>query len=100
MLGYKPKLSQGDVIEILATPRTVTNVELGRRYGVSREAIRKIRQGTLYARFNEHVPTTGEVRYCSGCKFFDAGTGCGMGFPDFEEIGPVFANECEAFMTV
>jgi len=74
-------------------------MQLGRRYGVSREAIRQARCGITYSWLSHRKPHQDGTRYCSSCDFFSSESGCRMQFPDFEELGPVFASECEAYVT-
>jgi hypothetical protein len=88
------------VLEILATPRTFTNVELGERYGVSRETIRQVRCGMIHKHVESVDARPDGSRYCTTCAHFNLGSGCRMQFPDFDELGPVFASECETYCAV
>jgi hypothetical protein len=98
---YAPrrKLSDEDVLEILATPRTVSDRVMAERFGVSREAVRQVRAGLIYATVAAEIDRSEAGRLCSSCSFFDLEGGCLMQFPDFDELGPAFARECNAYVT-
>lgn len=98
-VGVNRLLSDEQVMEILASPLNVGNAELARRHGVSREAIRQVRCGITYSWLTNRKPHADGIRYCNSCDFYSRESGCRMQFPDFEELGPVFANECEAYVT-
>lgn len=93
------KLSDEDVLEILATPRTVSDRIMAERFGVSREAVRQVRAGMTHATVAAEIDRSEAGRLCSSCSFFDLESGCLMQFPDFEELGPAFARECNAYVT-
>lgn len=97
--AQRRKLSDEDVLEILATPRTVSDRIMADRFGVSREAVRQVRAGLIHATVAAEIDRSEAGRLCSSCSFFDLEGGCLMQFPDFDELGPAFARECNAYVT-
>lgn len=86
---------------ILLAPRSVSNAELGRQVGVSRELARLVRLGRLHAKLHPELPRWPDSRRgvagrtCHNCEHWNAG--CGYGFPGALEEGPLFAMECDLY---
>lgn len=95
--GAGNKLSEADVIEILGSPRSMSNTVLAERFGVSRETVRQVRCGMSYKHVKSDMPRPDGSRYCTTCIHFKKDVGCRMQFPDYEELGAIFASECEAY---
>lgn len=95
--GAGNKLSEADVIEILGSPRSLSNTMLAQRYDVSRETIRQVRCGMSYKHVKCDAPRPDGSRYCTSCIHFKKDVGCRMQFPDYEELGAIFASECETY---
>jgi hypothetical protein len=91
--GLKPE----QVAQVLAASRTISNVELAKQFGVSRETIRQLRTGRTWKNVDPDQERLRAGRLCYDCTFYVNERGCGMGFPDFDVAGPRFANDCEAY---
>ena len=98
------RLKEASVREILISDQP--QVDLAKRFRVSRELIRRIRSGRSYAEFCpeiERVPTRA-VR-CHHCLHWEMGEGnnsghCTLGIPESTEpgIGQHYARVCNSFI--
>lgn len=101
--GKKPrssKLTDEQVLEILAAPTNCNMTELGRKYGVHRETIRQVRCGMIRSDLRPDLERIYSERTCENCRFHTQGSGCVMRFPEYVEIGRRFAAECITYMKI
>ncbi len=81
-----------------------SNAAMAQELGCSAELVRQIRKGTLHRNRVPEVPRWGENApepvidgpSCLLCIHW-GGEACGMGFPDPEEEGPLFARDCSLY---
>lgn len=85
----------------------LNNRQAGREIGCSAEAVRQIRNGTIYAHVLPQLPRPGapsrpvvaDGPSCLECVHWDGG-GCGFGFPDPLMEGVTFAADCDLYERV
>lgn len=90
-----------DELLLILERRDLNNVQLGKILGRSRELIRQVRSGQVYADRLPHIPRwtrTGlaEQRSCEQCAQWL--TTCSLGHPDPEEEGLSVATDCLDFL--
>lgn len=99
----RPPLDEHQVRRVLLAGRDVSNAQLARELDVSRETIRQIRLGMVYAKVCPEIarqaaaapPPVVEGPSCYSCGHWR--DGCTFGFPDWQDIGPTFAAECHLY---
>lgn len=93
---HQRKLTDEQVLRIFyANLEAITPKELAEANGVSRESVRQIRAGLIYAKVIERA---GGLRLCSNCVHWASkGFYCTMGFPDPDTEGCTFATDCSIY---
>lgn len=90
-------LSPEQVRHVLLSDETQSS--LCRHYGVSRETIRKIRQGRTHIALWPEIPRVATRRaICPDCVHW--GEGCTLGIPESKEpgVGQHYAQQCVSFI--
>ena len=103
------KVSKKDIKLILTSAEGHT--QLGKKLGLSRETVRKIRCGTLYRDVLPHIERREyRLALCHNCHFYDHKKKvCDLGFPeaendvnlpgyDFRETGLNYAKRCATYL--
>lgn len=92
---HKSRLTDEQVLAIYHSSKNVSTVELARRHGISKEAVRQIQRGITHKKV---LAAHQSVTLCSGCvNWSAAGSYCLMGFPDPELEGMAFAKDCSLY---
>jgi transcriptional regulator NrdR family protein len=97
---YDRPLNDDELLLILER-QDLSNVQLGKILGRSRELIRQVRSGKVYADRLVHIPRWSrtslvEQRSCEQCAQWLGY--CSLGHPDPEEEGLRFATDCLDFL--
>ena len=91
---FDPQLLDAMVTRAL-TSWGIPERHVGEEFGVSGACIGKIRRGQNHKTVRPALPRW--TRSCETCGHW--ATGCSLGFPDPEEVGPVQAGyECSAYL--
>jgi len=103
--AFTPDHREWLVREILAAPQEERNMEVARRCGVSRETVRRVRFGTMWAAIApelERQPMERAGAFCTSCRLFDHRLeACSQRYPEaFHDGGEAnvrYAQQCPAF---
>ncbi len=91
------RLNAEQVRTLLLTDKRVS--DLAREWNCNRNTLTKVRRGKSHADVCPEIPRWGadgrSPRRCQTCSHHDGA--CGFGFPEFEELGPAFASECDLY---
>jgi hypothetical protein len=88
------KLSRDEAIAVILSP--LPQRELATIYGITRQAISRIKTGQQYRDIYEEIypPRKGPLLHCVECLHWRRDN-CGLGFP---EAGETFASDCAAYI--
>jgi hypothetical protein len=93
---FDPQLLE-DMVTRALTSWGIPQRHVCEEFGVSGTCIGNIRRGQNHKTVRPDLPRW--TRICEGCGHW--ATGCSLGFPDPEEVGPLQAAcECSAYLEV
>jgi hypothetical protein len=103
--AFTPEQREERVRLILAFPPTATHLHIAEQTGISRETVRRVRVGQMWAKVApelERMEPDQSSRQCRWCIHWEpraaAGRGCcGLGIPEPQTDGQTYARGCGAF---
>lgn len=94
------EVTEEEVRAILLAPKNIRHTTLARQLNVTPQTVRSIRMGIRRRTVCPGLPRWDlkkavKGRSCYNCEHWSLG--CGFGFPDPQEEGPGYAQDCDLF---